>query len=130
MSTTALLNERGTTHGKFTDNAKHGQTLREYFRETPGWRQATLVQREALDMMACKLSRILSGQPSHDDHWRDIAGYATLAITEQVGSYDDHQQMDIRTCTGCGGRWHMHTNRCAECRRQDQDVNRVEITGP
>jgi hypothetical protein len=40
------------------------------------------VQREALDYIAGKLSRILSGQPGHADHFRDIAGYAELAARE------------------------------------------------
>lgn len=37
------------------------------------------VHREALDMMACKISRILSGQSGFEDHWADIEGYARLA---------------------------------------------------
>jgi hypothetical protein len=36
------------------------------------------VHREALDMIALKLSRILSGQANFKDHWDDIAGYAKL----------------------------------------------------
>ena len=36
-------------------------------------------QIEALDMIALKLSRILSGQANFRDHWDDIAGYAKLA---------------------------------------------------
>lgn len=91
MSATTLLNERQTTHGSFTDNAKHGQMLRQHFRESPGWLTMTIVQQEALDMIACKLSRILSGQAAFEDHWRDIAGYATLAVDTTPESYDDRQ---------------------------------------
>jgi hypothetical protein len=36
--------------------------------------------REALDHMAGKFSRILSGQSRYGDHWKDVAGYATLAL--------------------------------------------------
>lgn len=82
MSTDALLTERGTTHGKFEDNARYGQMLRHQFRQSKGWENATHVQREALDYIAGKLSRILSGQPGHADHFRDIAGYAELAARE------------------------------------------------
>lgn len=78
-TTTELLNERGKTHGSFVDNAKHGQALRDYWRSSAGWASMTLVQREALDMMACKLSRILSGQSDFRDHWDDLSGYAQLA---------------------------------------------------
>ncbi len=44
-----------------------------------------------MDHIAGKLSRILSGQPGFDDHWRDIAGYATLAVETMRESYDDRQ---------------------------------------
>jgi hypothetical protein len=37
------------------------------------------VQREALDHIAGKIGRIFSGQATFFDHWRDVAGYATLA---------------------------------------------------
>lgn len=39
-------------------------------------------EREALEMIAVKISRILSGDPHLEDHWRDIAGYATLAADQ------------------------------------------------
>ena len=80
MSTEALLDARGTTHGSFKDNAKNGQYLREFFRRSPHWQTMPLEHREALDMMACKLSRILSGQSTFRDHFVDIIGYCTLAL--------------------------------------------------
>lgn len=79
MSTTALLDERGSTHGRFLDNARNGQALRDLFRQSPHWEDMDPVCREALDMMACKISRILSGQATYADHWLDIEGYARLA---------------------------------------------------
>jgi hypothetical protein len=79
VSTEALLETRGTTHGRFEDNAYNGQFLREFFRRSPHWQTMPLVHREALDMMACKLSRILSGQSTFADHWADCSGYADLA---------------------------------------------------
>lgn len=79
MNTTALLSERQTTHGDFTDNAKYGQAIRELFRSSPRWAEMPEQHREALDMIAGKLSRILSGQSLYRDHWDDLAGYSTLA---------------------------------------------------
>lgn len=35
-------------------------------------------QTEALEMIATKIGRILTGNPNNEDSWRDIAGYATL----------------------------------------------------
>lgn len=79
MSTTELLQERQTTHGEFSDNARLGQALRDFWRGSDHWTMMPDVQKEALDMIACKLSRILSGQSTFADHWADIAGYAELA---------------------------------------------------
>jgi hypothetical protein len=79
MNTTALLTERATTHGSFADNARNGQAMRDLFRSNPSWAQMNPIHKEALDMLACKVSRILSGQSMHDDHWADVAGYARLA---------------------------------------------------
>ena len=79
--TTQLLAERATTHGRFEYNAHTGQALRNAMRYSvgPGWGSLSDVQREALDMIAGKISRILSGQGAFVDHWDDIAGYAKLA---------------------------------------------------
>lgn len=79
MQTSELLDTRGTTHGNFEMNALVGQRLRELFRECATWQAMPEVPREALDMIACKVSRILSGQANFEDHWADIAGYAELA---------------------------------------------------
>ena len=80
MNTTDLLSSRQTTHGDFTDNARNGQMLRDAFRSSPRWKDMPDLHREALDQIAGKLSRILSGQSRYADHWQDIAGYATLAL--------------------------------------------------
>jgi len=37
--------------------------------------------REALEMIAHKIGRILNGDPNYADSWHDIAGYAKLAET-------------------------------------------------
>jgi hypothetical protein len=78
----ALLDERSKTHGSFEDNARVAQNLRAFWRGEIAWDSMTLQQREALDMIALKISRILSGQAGHADHWDDIAGYALLALKE------------------------------------------------
>ena len=82
--TAELLDTRAKTHGSFADNARIAQFLRAYWRngQPVMWSQLTLVQREALDVIALKISRILSGQGGFADHWDDIAGYAKLASKE------------------------------------------------
>lgn len=90
-----LLAERQTTHGSFSRNAAISQRLKALFAhelvvsnpataETFGrtYRAITDVQAEALDMIALKLSRILSGKCDEVDHWKDIAGYANLVVED------------------------------------------------
>lgn len=84
--TDALLNERETTHGSFADNARISQSLKASFRACPGWERMSHIQRESLDMIACKLSRILSGKINEIDHYRDLAGYAELAAKDIAAS--------------------------------------------
>lgn len=75
----SILQIRGKTHGSFPDNAAISQSLKSLFRQ-----HATIafdnVKLEALDMIALKLSRILSSDAGYRDHWRDISGYALLAM--------------------------------------------------
>ena len=73
-----LLEERQKTHGDFSSNAIYSQYLKSFFRICEGWENMSPVQQEAMDLMALKMSRILSGQADFDDHWDDIAGYAEL----------------------------------------------------
>lgn len=71
-----LLQEREKTHGLFEQNAQISQQLKAIFEA--GSHNRPHVQNEALDMIALKLSRIMSGQGGFKDHWDDIAGYAKL----------------------------------------------------
>ena len=75
-----LLEERQHTHGSFEQNAIISQDLKGAFRNVPGWRHLTEVEREVLDMIALKVSRILSGRSLERQHWEDVVGYATLAL--------------------------------------------------
>jgi Domain of unknown function (DUF6378) len=79
--TDTLLAERHRTHGSFADNARYSQAIKELMHSAPHWPTLSDVHKEALEMIALKLSRILSGQASFEDHWADIAGYARLAAT-------------------------------------------------
>ena len=77
-----ILNERGKTHGSFRDNATVSQMLKETMRACDGWSRLTLGQREALEMIAHKIGRVLAGNNNFTDHWTDIAGYASLVERE------------------------------------------------
>lgn len=72
-----LLAERAKTHGDFGDVAYVAQGIRAAL-QYQGRVRLSDRQREALDMIASKLARIVCGDPCHADHWDDIAGYARL----------------------------------------------------
>lgn len=74
-----ILEERGKTHGDYRVHAEVAQTLKEVFFRTRGREKLNAAQAEAVDMILHKLGRIAAGNPNHQDHWNDIAGYATLA---------------------------------------------------
>lgn len=74
-----ILVEREKTHGSFERNARISQKIKFlYLCELNNMASIPDTQKEALDMIAHKLSRILSGQANFKDHWDDIAGYAKL----------------------------------------------------
>jgi len=73
-----LLNERQQTHGNFEDNATISQSIKILFRSVPGWSSLSDIERESLDQIALKFSRILSGNTMQKQHWEDVVGYAKL----------------------------------------------------
>jgi hypothetical protein len=80
----ALLAEREFTHGNFSATALIAQRFKDVSKNTPNWSgNLTDVQRESLEGIFTKIARILSGDPNHPDHWRDIEGGAHL-VSEQL----------------------------------------------
>jgi hypothetical protein len=77
-----IIKERNSTHGDFKDNARISQKLKELIVRNGVWDDLSDVQKESLEMICFKLSRIISGKSCEPDHWKDIAGYATLAEQE------------------------------------------------
>lgn len=73
-----LLNERNETHGPFTENARISQGIKRVMYTSQNWDKMHDVHREALEYIAGKIGRILSGQYDFDDSYDDIAGYALL----------------------------------------------------
>lgn len=73
-----ILQERGKRYGPFIGHAIITQALKDVMRNTENWAILHADQREALEMIAHKIGRILNGDPNYDDSWDDIAGYAKL----------------------------------------------------
>ncbi len=82
---TAVLSERGKRYGKFADHARITQSLKEVMRACPKWAGLAPHQKEALEMIAHKIGRILNGDPDYDDSWVDVAGYSKLVADELQG---------------------------------------------
>lgn len=75
----ATIAERAATYGDFGSQARITQELKCTMSLTPNWDTSLdPPQREALEMIASKIARILNGDPNYADSWHDIAGYATL----------------------------------------------------
>jgi len=77
-----ILEERNVTHGDFRENARISQAVKEILRSSPGWGSLCDVEREVMDMVALKFSRLLSGKSREMQHWEDVTGYSRLAERE------------------------------------------------
>lgn len=72
------LKDRGDKYGRFIDHAMTTQWLKSVMQKQTKWPSLAADQKEALEMIAHKIGRILNGDPSYADSWHDIAGYAEL----------------------------------------------------
>jgi len=73
-----LTDERHKTHGHWPTQAQCVQDLKGIVSEREGWNRLASGQKEAIEMVLMKVSRIVNGDPNVVDHWDDIAGYAHL----------------------------------------------------
>lgn len=81
---TAAEDPRHTQHGTFKIRAELAQTIKSHLRLAYGGRLAA-DQKQALDEIAGKVSRICCGDPDDPEHWDDIAGYAKLVADRLKG---------------------------------------------
>ena len=72
------LGQRQTRYGDFDIHAHITQRLKRAMSDTKGWDVLTDDKKEALEMIAHKIGRILNGDPEYKDSWHDIVGYAKL----------------------------------------------------
>jgi hypothetical protein len=83
----AILAERGSRYGRFTDHSSVTQRLKTVMRNHMAgkWDRLADDQKEAIEMIAHKLGRIANGDPDYADSWVDIAGYAKLVADRLEG---------------------------------------------
>lgn len=70
---------RGATHGDYTHMSIVIQKIKDALRSGESWERLSASQKEALELDATKMGRIVCGDPNHIDHWDDIIGYTRLA---------------------------------------------------
>lgn len=87
MDIDQILAERGTQYGMFGEVSLVAQNIKSAMRHSPNWKRLPADMREALEMIAAKSARILNGDPTHIDSWRDIEGYARLVSERLVSSH-------------------------------------------
>ena len=80
QSLTEILEQRGDSYGDYSEQAHLAQVLKECIRNSQSYPDMLAIERESLEMICTKLSRILTGSPHHEDSWVDIAGYAQLVV--------------------------------------------------
>lgn len=73
-----VLEERGKRYGDFKGHAEITQDIKRSMKGSSRWEELSDEMKEALEMIAHKIGRILNGDPNYKDSWTDIIGYAKL----------------------------------------------------
>lgn len=74
----ATLAERGSRYGVFSEHARITQNIKRAMQDSPNWASLPDAMKEALEMVAHKVGRVLNGDPQYHDSWHDMVGYAKL----------------------------------------------------
>ncbi len=77
------LLERGKRYGSFKGHAYITQAIKDAMKDGTNWERLGTSHKEALEMIAHKMGRILNGDPDYADSWHDICGYAKL-VEDQI----------------------------------------------
>lgn len=72
------LADRGRRYGSFANHAHIAMNIKRQYATVPNFYLLKDDQRQALEVIADKIARILNGDPNYTDNWHDIQGYAKL----------------------------------------------------
>ncbi len=72
------INDRKKLHGDFEGFAPTYQQITSIIRKHTNYQSLDSAQAVAIDMILNKICRAINGDPYHQDHWKDIIGYAKL----------------------------------------------------
>ncbi len=81
MSIEKILEERESSHGDYGIQSKVTEAIKDVLLEA-GYKQLPWYVRNALDLIATKIGRLVCGDYTHRDHYSDISGYAQLVSQE------------------------------------------------
>lgn len=102
MEINQILEERGSRYGDFESHAIITQNIKAAMRHSPNWAKLPNDMKEALEMVAHKVGRILNGDPAYADSWVDIVGYTQLVVDrlERGQNADGHVNESHQTENG------------------------------
>lgn len=86
MAISETLEERGKRYGNYLQQTRISKALQNRMRMVESYKELDPDMKDALEMIAVKISRILNGDPDYSDNWHDIAGYATLVADRLDGN--------------------------------------------
>lgn len=75
-----LLKQREERYGKYSDVAEMTQSLMSIIESGASYERVPDTHKIVFFMIANKIARAVNGDPMYDDNYRDIAGYAMLAV--------------------------------------------------
>jgi len=81
-----ILNERGEQYGDFSDQSRIAQRLKEVVRGAKSWERMPDYQKEGVEMILHKVSRMVNGDHLNLDTVDDIIGYARLISDRHRGA--------------------------------------------
>ena len=88
----ATLEQRGNKYGEFVDHARITQNIQAAMRDSRNWATLPTDMKEALEMTAHKIGRILNGDPTFHDSWHDIIGY--IRLVEKTLTPEQHAKVE------------------------------------
>jgi hypothetical protein len=80
-----VLGERGNRYGLFITHALVTQNIKRAMVDSVNWPDLPDDMKEALEMVAHKIGRILNGDPEYADNVVDIIGYMQLVLDRMQG---------------------------------------------
>lgn len=114
MSITEILKQRGEQNGDYSLQSDIEQEIKTAIYSTARTDMSPYMK-SSIDQIAHKLARIATGDIWHEDHWRDIEGYARLSA-DRVCS---RNTTPPTSCANCGA--HKKTGTpCPMCSERDE----------